>query len=147
MVVQVNGPQMKRVIEDCFERGLDLLRVPEPVCRATFTPFCERVAADDSGLCYAWIDGQHASGFLVASVFQDPLTGSLDGGEFFWWVSPACRGEASLSLLQRFEDDCRARGCRRVIMGYHEYLRGPTMRRMYRRLGYAVHSGSVTKEL
>lgn len=137
-----------QVMKDLWGRGLCDYKVPEPASLEHWATWCGDVAELPGGLCYGWLDAEfQPRGFLVGHVMPDPMTGVLQGFEFYWWVIPQHRGRVSLELKNAFEADCKAAGCKRVIFGFSEYSNPEKTHKLYRKLGFTDHSAAVAKDL
>lgn len=145
MVLRLNSEQTRQIVRDCVPLGFTQLRYPEPVSAEAIEQTATAIAGSEIGRCYGlFTDRLEPRGLFAGLIMADPLTGVPIGLEQLWWCASGSNG---MPLLERFESDCKEAGCKRVIMGWSEYVNPKVMARMYRQRGYKPFSVSVAKEL
>lgn len=137
-----------QVMGELWGYGLCDYKVPEPASLQSWASWCGDVADSPGGRCYGWLTAKlEPRGFLVGHIMPDPMTGVLQGSEFFWWVRPQFRGRASLELAAAFETDCKKAGCKRVIFGFSQFSQPEKTEQLYQKLGFQKHSTAVYKDI
>jgi hypothetical protein len=148
VVQRLNLDQTRQLIRDLLPQGLDAFRMPEPVQPERLEEFCALTAASPAGRVYGWFDSNlEPRGFFAGLIVPDPYSAALQGLEVFWWTAPRWRGRPSLALMQKFEEDCKEAGCKRVIFGFTRFVEPEKTRKLYGKLGYEFHSELVSKEI
>lgn len=71
----------------------------------------------------------------------------LTGQELFWWVEPEHRKGVGAALLDRLEDEARARGAVSWAMIALDKVRPEAVGAVYRRRGYRASEHSYIKRL
>ena len=88
------------------------------------------------------------AGIFGASFIRDPFSGIKTANEQFWFVrGDKRRGTSGLKLLDRFEDEARARGCEYAMMIHLENSKEDVLPKLYARRGYALVERHYRKKL
>jgi hypothetical protein len=143
MVQRLNAEQTRQIIRDLVPLGIADYRIPEQVTGDALEQSCVPIAASPCGRSYGlFSDDLKPRGVLVGLVIPEPMTGVPVGIEHAWWAA-----EGGLALLERFESDCRADGCQRVICAFSPQVDPVRTRKIYELRGYSDYSVSMSKEL
>lgn len=93
---------------------------------------------------YALFSGSKPVALLLGLFSPDLRNGDLQGVEYLM------AGPRAVKLLDMFEQDCREKGCTRVVCGFHVRVfgqQGKATRRLYRKKGYEPYTESFSKLL
>lgn len=80
------------------------------------------------------VDGK-LKGAIGGCIVPDFWTGDPVLYEHFWFLTRGSRGYG-MRLLTLFEDEGKARGCKRILMAHMNTLRADTLAYLYKRRGY-----------
>ena len=92
-------------------------------------------------------DGGDIEGAIAGLVHPDPMSGDRVCMEMFWFVRPEHRqGKTGLQLLDAWENEARARECKRMIMVRIVGLNDEALDKLYVRRGYKEFERSYIKD-
>lgn len=87
-------------------------------------------------------------GALGAAFLPDAFSGQSIAVENFWFVFPEFRDTGiGLRLLERFEEEAKARNCRRVAMVHLANLYPESLRKLYVSRGFKLGEETFWKEI
>jgi len=83
---------------------------------------------------------------LGATFTPDMFSGVLTAAETFWYVLPEFRKTgAGITLLDRFEQEAKHRGCQEILMVHFAHM-GAGLQRLYESRGYSLLEQTFRKE-
>lgn len=108
------------------------------------------VSLFDSGnlFCFAISEGGEFNGAIGGIVHPDLTSGDKVAMEVFWFMKPEVRsGRDALRLFDSYEQEAKARGCRRVMMVTICGLNDDRISELYKRRGYTEFERHFIKEI
>lgn len=106
----------------------------------------KNLCASPSFMAYGLFREGEAVGLLLGMVVPDLNSGVLQGLEYFWGVQKKYRSKA-IGLLRAFEADCKALGCKIIMLGSIQSMEPENRRRLYGHLGYQPHAEVFSKKV
>ncbi len=108
------------------------------------------VSLFDSGILFCYgIDGEDGvDGGIGGITHQDLTSGDKVAMELFWFMKPEVRGSRdAIRLFDAYEQEAKARGCRRVMMATICGLGDERISELYKRRGYTEFERHFIKDL
>lgn len=123
--------------------GLVVVAQPHPLNQLSFVKLCEhweKLMAMEMAEAFAAPDG-----FLLALYTPDLISGKSSALAYLWMVSPSASPGTALRLFREWENDPRTVASEQKMAGCIVASRPEAMARLYRKLGYSLHSMSFQK--